>query len=231
MTHILLVDDEPAILDIVTRYLSKEGYQVTTATNGQEALDHYRAQAVDLIITDIMMPQMDGYDFIDAVLQLREDQPFIFITAKDQAVDRIYSLTLGADDYLTKPFSPRELTLRVKKLLRRIQPKQAGQSVLSYAPFAIDEGQHRVTLYDQPLQLSLKEFQLLALFLKNPGRVFAKSELFLKIWETDYMEDANTLNVHIHSLRDKLAKVAGQRPYPKIETVWGLGYRLGGDPS
>ena len=217
MTHILLVDDEPAILDIVTRYLSKEGYQVTTAMNGQEALDHYRAQAVDLIITDIMMPQMDGYDFIDAVLQLREDQPFIFITAKDQAVDRIYSLTLGADDYLTKPFSPRELTLRVKNLLRRIQPKQAGQSVLSYAPFAIDEGQHRVTLYDQPLQLSLKEFQLLA--------------LFLKISEIDYMEDANTLNVHIHSLRDKLAKVAGQRPYPKIETVWGLGYRLGGDPS
>ena len=121
--------------------------------------------------------------------------------------------------------------MRVKNLLRRIQPKQAGQSVLSYAPFAIDEGQHRVTLYDQPLQLSLKEFQLLALFLKNPGRVFAKSELFLKIWETDYMEDANTLNVHIHSLRDKLAKSAGQRPYPKIETVWGLGYRLGGDPS
>ena len=125
MTHILLVDDEPAILDIVTRYLSKEGYQVTTAMNGQEALDHYRAQAVDLIITDIMMPQMDGYDFIDAVLQLREDQPFIFITAKDQAVDRIYSLTLGADDYLTKPFSPRELTLRVNNLLRRIQPKPA----------------------------------------------------------------------------------------------------------
>ena len=217
MTHILLVDDEPAILDIVTRYLTKEGYQVTTASNGQEALARYQAQAMDLIITDIMMPQMDGYDFIDAVLQLREDQPFIFITAKDQAVDRIYSLTLGADDYITKPFSPRELTLRVKNLMRRIQPSQATQSVLTCAPFAIDEGQHRVTLYDQPLQLSLKEFQLLA--------------LFLKIWETDYMEDANTLNVHIHSLRDKLAKVAGQRPYPKIETVWGLGYRLGGDPS
>ena len=217
MTHILLVDDEPAILDIVTRYLNKEGYQVTTATNGQEALARYQAQAMDLIITDIMMPQMDGYDFIDAVLQLREDQPFIFITAKDQAVDRIYSLTLGADDYVTKPFSPRELTLRVKNLMRRIQPSQAVQAVLTCAPFAIDEGQHRITLYDQALQLSLKEFQLLA--------------LFLKIWETDYMEDANTLNDHIHSLRDKLAKSAGQRPYPKIETVWGLGYRLGGGDS
>lgn len=170
MTHILLVDDEPAILDIVTRYLSKEGYQVTTATNGQEALDHYRAQE-DLIITDIMMPQMDGYDFIDAVLAITRRPAFIFITAKDQAVDRIYSLTLGADDYLTKPFSPSGAHLACQESLASHPAQQAGQSVLSYAPFAIDEGQHRVTLYDQPLQLSLKEFQLLALFLKKsrPG--------------------------------------------------------------
>lgn len=226
MVHILIVDDEHDIIEIVKRYLEKEGYTTYIAHNGVDALALYKQYPIDLIITDIMMPQMDGYEFIDEVLQQDEHMPFIFISAKTQEADRIYSLTLGADDYLTKPFSPRELTLRVKNLLRRVKQQQPQGATFNVAQFSIDQLKHRITFFDEELTLSLKEFQLLALFLRNIGRVFSKSELFERIWEVDYMDDANTLNVHIHSLREKLEKVAGDRPYPRIQTVWGLGYRM-----
>ena len=227
MAHILIVDDEIAILDVLKRYLMKENHQVYTATNGEEALQLYQQFPIDLIVTDIMMPKMDGYEFMDEVLQLNEHIPFLFISAKTQESDKIFALTLGADDYITKPFSPRELTLRVKNLLRRIKPSATTTSAsFDYAPFYLDSARHIATLYEQELQLSLKEFQLLALLLKHPGRVFSKSELFDLIWDTDFSSDANTLNVHIHSLREKLAQAANNRPYPKIQTVWGLGYKL-----
>lgn len=226
MVHILIVDDERDIIEVVKRYLEKEGYTTYIAHDGVEALNLYRQHAIDLIITDIMMPQMDGYDFMDEVLQQDEHIPFIFISAKNQEADRIYSLTLGADDYLTKPFSPRELTLRVKNLLRRIKQQQTHGATFNIAQFTVDELKHRITFFDEELTLSLKEFQLLALFLRNIGRVFSKSELFERIWEVDYMDDANTLNVHIHSLREKLERIADGRPYLHIQTVWGLGYRM-----
>lgn len=225
MVQILIVDDEHDIIEIVKRYLEKEGYTTHIAHNGVEALALYKQHPIDLIITDIMMPQMDGYEFMDEVLQQDEHIPFMFISAKNQEADRIYSLTLGADDYLTKPFSPRELTLRVKNLLRRVK-QEPNDSTFQVAAFSVDQTKHRITFFEEELTLSLKEFQLLALFLRNIGRVFSKSELFERIWEVDYMDDANTLNVHIHGLRDKLDRVANGRPYPRIQTVWGLGYRM-----
>lgn len=229
MQKILVVDDEKAILDIVSRYLAREGYKVFAAANGKEALTFFQKESLDLIITDIMMPEMDGYDFIEQVLEKDEGTPFIFVSAKDQEKDKIFSLTLGADDFITKPFSPRELTLRVKNILRRVGSKEerAGNAI-EEGPFRIDEEKFKASLYDRPLELSIKEFQLLLLFLKNLGKVFPKSELYEKIWHSEYFDDANTLNVHIHSLREKLEKVADERPYPHIQTVWGLGYKMEG---
>lgn len=229
MQKILVVDDEKAILDIVSRYLVKEGYKVFSANNGKEALAFFQKESLDLIITDIMMPEMDGYDFIEKVLEKADDTPFIFVSAKDQEKDKIFSLTLGADDFITKPFSPRELTLRVKNILRRVGSKEDRLSnTLEAGPFKIDEEKFQALLYDQRLELSIKEFQLLLLFLQNIGKVFPKSELYEKIWQTEYFDDANTLNVHIHSLREKLETTADGLPYPHIQTVWGLGYKMEG---
>lgn len=227
MKQILIVDDEADIIAIVKRYLEREGYEIYIASNGFEALKIYKAHQIDLIITDIMMPKMDGYEFMEEVLQIEERAPFIFISAKDQEQDKIYSLMLGADDFVTKPFSPRELTLRVKNLLNRLSPQaQQDEQYIENEHIKIDKHRHQVYLYEEQLLLSIKEFQLLLLFLCNIGRVFSKSELYKKIWENDYMDDANTLNVHIHSLRDKLDKGAKGNSYPHIQTVWGLGYRM-----
>lgn len=226
MSHILIVDDEHDIIEVVKRYLEKEGHTIHIAHNGIEALTIFERNPIDLIITDIMMPQMDGYEFMDEVLQHNEHIPFMFISAKTQESDKIYSLTLGADDFITKPFSPRELTLRVKNLLRRVNNTSKKESCFTVSHFTVDELKHQIMFSGEELSLSLKEFQLLVLFLSNIGRVFSKSELFERIWDTDYIDDANTLNVHIHSLRDKLDTIAGNRPYPHIKTVWGLGYRM-----
>ncbi|MGX8834673.1 response regulator transcription factor [Amedibacillus sp. YH-ame10] len=227
MKQILIVDDEADIIAIVKRYLEREGYEIYTATNGVEALRIYKTHAIDLIITDIMMPKMDGYEFMEEVLEIEERAPFIFISAKDQEQDKIYSLMLGADDFVTKPFSPRELTLRVKNLLNRITPNtQDNEYKVEKEHIKIDKQRHQVYLYEEELILSIKEFQLLLLFLCNIGRVFSKSELYKKVWESDYMDDANTLNVHIFSLREKLDKGSMGKAYPRIQTVWGLGYRM-----
>ena len=221
MTHILLVDDEPAILDIVTRYLSKEGYQVTTATNGQEALDHYRAQAVDLIITDIMMPQMDGYDFIDAVLQLREDQPFIFITAKDQAVDRIYSLTLGADDYLTKPFASDEMAARVEVLLRRKSTVKEFETALRVADLELNLISREASRAEQPLSLLPTEYKLLEFLMRNTGQILSRMMIFEEVWGYHFDPGTNLIDVHIGRLRKKIDPPGLT---PLIRTVRGSGY-------
>lgn len=145
-----------------------------------------------------MMPKMDGYEFIDEVLQIQKRAPFIFISAKDQEQDKLYSLILGADDIVTKPFSSRELTLRVKNLLNRISPhSQQNENDIVNEHIHIDVKRHQAFLYDEELSLSIKEFQLLFLFMCNLGRVFSKSELYETVWESDYLDNANTLNVHI----------------------------------
>lgn len=182
---ILLVDDEVDILDIQKRYLLQAGYQVLVAHDGLEGLELFKKKSVDLIITDIMMPNMDGYDFISEVQYLAPDQPFLFTTAKTSEQDRIYGLSLGADDFIAKPFSPRELVLRVNNILRRLQRG--------------DETEQK--------------------------RVFSKTELYEKVWQEDYVDDTNTLNVHIHALRQELTKRARGNT-PAIKTVWGLGYKM-----
>lgn len=226
---ILIVDDEPTIVDVAKRYLEKENFTVQTASNGREAFELCQRRQISLIVTDIMMPEVDGYDFILRVLDLDNDTPFLFISAKTQEKDRLYSLTLGADDYITKPFSPRELVLRIKNILRRVN-KNSGQ-IIDRGVLKIDYQKRKATLYDVPLDLTIKEFDLLWVLARDQERVYSKSELFDQVWGSDYYEDANTMNVHIHHLRDKMERVSDGQPYPQIKTVWGLGYKLEGSAT
>ncbi|KHD44112.1 response regulator transcription factor [Streptococcus hongkongensis] len=222
---ILLVDDELEIIDINRRYLEKEGYEVAIATNGLEALALVKQSSFAMIITDIMMPHMDGYDFINEVLMIKPEQAFLFITAKVSEPDKIFSLSLGADDFISKPFSPRELVLRVNNILRRIRGSRQNTDELTIGDLVINQMTREARLAGHHLDLTNKIFDLLWILAKHKNRVFSKTELYERIWEDNYLEDANTLNVHIHSLRTSLSKYSTAQS-PVIKTVWGLGYKL-----
>ena len=221
---ILLVDDEIEITEINKRYLEQGGYDIDIANDGKEALEKYKRNKYSLIITDIMMPNMDGYDLISEVQYLDADQPFLFITAKTTEPDKIYALNLGADDYIVKPFSPRELVLRVRNILRRIE-KNSTDSISTLGDLEINYNSRIASVNGKQLDLTVKSFELLWLLANNPERVFSKTELYEKIWQDEYVEDANTLNVHVHSLRRILVTYSTERT-PNIKTVWGLGYKM-----
>jgi len=221
---ILLVDDEIDILDIQNRYLIQAGYDVLVAHDGKEGLELFRKKSIDLIITDIMMPNMDGYDLISEVQYLDEEQPFLFITAKTTEPDKIYALSLGADDYIVKPFSPRELVLRVRNILRRIE-KNSSENILTLGDLKINYNSRIAIVNDKQLELTVKSFELLWLLANNPERVFSKTELYEKVWQEEFIDDTNTLNVHIHALRQELSKHSSLHT-PTIKTVWGLGYKI-----
>lgn len=221
---ILLVDDEVEITDIHQRYLIQAGYQVLVAHDGLEALELFKKKPIDLIITDVMMPRMDGYDLISEVQYLSPEQPFLFITAKTSEQDKIYGLSLGADDFIAKPFSPRELVLRVHNILRRLH--RGGETeLISLDNLKMNHSSHEVQIGEEMLDLTVKSFELLWILASNPERVFSKTDLYEKIWKEDYVDDTNTLNVHIHALRQELAKYSSDQT-PTIKTVWGLGYKI-----
>ena len=221
---ILLVDDEVEITDIHQRYLIQAGYQVLVAHDGLEALELFKKKPIDLIITDVMMPRMDGYGLIGEVQYLSPEQPFLFITAKTSEQDKIYGLSLGADDFIAKPFSPRELVLRVHNILRRLH--RGGETeLISLGNLKMNHSSHEVQIGEEMLDLTVKSFELLWILASNPERVFSKTDLYEKVWQEDYVDDTNTLNVHIHALRQELAKHASAET-PTIKTVWGLGYKI-----
>lgn len=224
MNKILLVDDEIEITEINKRYLEQGGYDIDIANDGKEALEKYKRNKYSLIITDIMMPNMDGYDLISEVQYLNAEQPFLFITAKTTEPDKIYALSMGADDYIVKPFSPRELVLRVRNILRRIE-KSSTDSISALGDLEINYNSRIAMVNGKQLDLTVKSFELLWLLANNPERVFSKTELYEKIWHDEYVEDANTLNVHVHSLRRILMKYSTEKT-PNIKTVWGLGYKM-----
>lgn len=224
MNKILLVDDEIEITEINKRYLEQGGYDIDIANDGKEAFEKYKRNKYSLIITDIMMPNMDGYDLISEVQYLDAEQPFLFITAKTTEPDKIYALSMGADDYIVKPFSPRELVLRVRNILRRIE-KSSTDSILTLGDLEINYNSRIAMVNGKQLDLTVKSFELLWLLANNPERVFSKTELYEKIWHDEYVEDANTLNVHVHSLRRILMKYSTEKT-PNIKTVWGLGYKM-----
>lgn len=224
MNKILLVDDEIEITEINKRYLEQGGYDIDIANDGKEALEKYTRNKYSLIITDIMMPNMDGYDLISEVQYLDAEQPFLFITAKTTEPDKIYALSMGADDYIVKPFSPRELVLRVRNILRRIE-KNSTDSISMLGDLEINYNSRIAKVNGKQLDLTVKSFELLWLLANNPERVFSKTELYEKIWQDEYVEDANTLNVYVHSLRRILMKHSTEKT-PNIKTVWGLGYKM-----
>jgi two-component system alkaline phosphatase synthesis response regulator PhoP len=221
MTKILVIDDEPSIVNLVTAYLKPEGYEVLTAADGQSGLKAARAFKPDLVILDLMLPGMDGLELLSRLR--RESQVYvILLTAKTEETDKIVGLSVGADDYVTKPFSPRELTARVKAALRRIQTGAPGseRSVLSFRHLHMDIAARKVSVDEQPVDLTTVEFDLLKALAENRGRVVTREQLLEKIWGGEYFGELRVVDVHLGHVRRKLAREG------LIVTVRGVGYRF-----
>jgi DNA-binding response OmpR family regulator len=222
-SKILVVDDERRLVSLVEAYLKQEGYAVVTASNGQEALHVTRQEKPDLILLDIMMPEMDGYQFIQA--HRREgDTPIILLTARVEEEDHVIGLELGADDYVTKPFRPRELVARVRAVLRRAGKGVPKHSTLRVGEITLDRDAHLVTLGAQQVDLTPSEFDLLSTLMSTPGRVFSRMELLDRIQGIAFEGYERTIDVHIKNLRAKLETDTRNPRY--IETVYGVGYRF-----
>jgi len=220
---ILVVDDEKRILSLLKAYLEQQGFRVVTALNGSEAIYTARQEKPDLIILDIMMPEMDGYEFMRQHRKERET-PIILLTAKVEEDEKVIGLELGADDYVTKPFSPRELTSRVRAVLRRTGQTPPQTEVLRVGDITLDRDSHLVTLNDRVIDLTPSEFDLLAALMSSPGRTFTRLELLDQIQDTAFVGYERTIDVHIKNLR---AKIEDNPRQPRhIETVYGVGYRF-----
>ena len=217
---VLVVDDERNVTRLVRMYLNAEGFRVETAANGEEALEKSRSVRPDLIILDLMMPQMDGWE-VCRRLRANTDVPIIMLTARTDDVDKIVGLELGADDYLTKPFNPRELVARVKAVLRRYQVGQKPPALIELDGLRIDTDGREVQVGGRVVDLRPKEFDLLVTLARSPGVVFDRDRLIHLVWGYEYVGDTRTVDVHIAGLRDKIAGSA-----VRIQTVWSVGYKL-----
>ena len=226
---ILVVDDEETMVRSLSTLLAEDGYEVAVATNGGQALEAARAERPDLILLDVMLPGIDG---MEVCRQIRtwSAVPIIMLTAKTGEVDKVVGLEVGADDYVTKPFSPRELVARIKANLRRaqMQAQQAQEERLSAGDVVMDVGTRRVTVRDREVSLSPKEFDLLRVLLSHPGRVLGRDFLLNQIWGEDFFGDTRTLDVHVRWLREKIEQDPSKPEY--IQTVHGVGYRFSGSP-
>ena len=218
---ILVVDDEKNIVQLARLYLSKEGFQVEVAYDGAQALEKAKSLRPDLIVLDLMMPEPDGLA-VCRELRKTSNVPIIILTARGDDVDRIVGLELGADDYVTKPFNPRELVARVKAVLRRARQEAPPRQVLEANGLRLDTASREVTVQDEAITLRAKEFDLLAAFLRHPGIVLDRERLLQLVWGEDYYGDTRTIDVHVAWLREKLSQADGV----KIQTVWGVGYKL-----
>lgn len=220
---ILVIDDQSSVRQLLQEYLTEQGFKVYTAIDGQNALYMARHEPPDLILLDIMMPKMDGYQFLRQYRQERQT-PIIIITAREEETDAVLGLELGADDYVTKPFRMRELVARIQAVLRRNQGSSQRFEVYHQGDILLDEQTHTVTVKEQPVSLTPIEFALLAIFMRAPGRVFSRSELVDHLSESNFTGLGSTLNVHIRNLRLKVEPDPANPIY--IETVFGVGYRF-----
>jgi DNA-binding response OmpR family regulator len=219
--RILVVDDEPNIVELARMYLEKEGYRVETASNGATALEQIQTREPALIVLDLMLPELDGFEVCRRT-RARSDVPIIMLTARDEDVDKIVGLELGADDYLTKPFNPRELVARVKAILRRSERSfRPNAQPLHVADLTIDPARREVSVAGQPIQLRAKEFDLLQAFAENKGIVLTREQLLNKVWGYDFYGETRTVDVHVAHLRKRL-----KGSQVSIETVTGVGYKL-----
>lgn len=223
-TKILLVDDDPNIRQLVNLYLEKEGFEVEMADRGDTAVEKFKTFAPNLILLDLMLPGMDGWQVCREVRKT-SNVPIIMLTAKDETFDKVLGLELGADDYMVKPFDTKELVARIKAVLRRFQNTDAPASKeLSFPGLTINIGQYTVTYMGRELEMPPKELELLYFLASHPGMVFTREQLLEQVWGYDYFGDSRTVDVHVKRLREKLTD--GEKMGWQIKTVWGVGYKF-----
>jgi two-component system response regulator RegX3 len=232
VTRILVVEDEESYRDPLTYQLTREGFEVIEAADGNSALAAYDAEGADLVLLDLMLPGLSGTE-VCRELRARGDVPVIMLTAKDSEIDKVVGLELGADDYVTKPYSYRELLARVRAVLRRRQPNDSADhdedGVLEVGPVRMDVERHTVTVSGELVALPLKEFDLLELLMRNAGRVLTRGQLIDRVWGADYVGDTKTLDVHVKRIRSKIEPDPGTPKH--LLTVRGLGYKLADDEA
>lgn len=224
---ILVVDDEPSIVEVLSLYLRREGYKVLTAGDGGLALELARDAAPDLIVLDIMLPYRSGLE-ITSILRQERDVPIILLTARTEEIDRIAGLELGADDYVVKPFSPREVVARVKAVLRRAGPTEGEvvEKPIKTGPVEISPAERSVRIAERPVDLTAKEFDLLYFLASHPRQVFTRAQLLDHVWGTEFIADESTVTVHVRRLREKIEENPSKPGF--VQTVWGVGYKFDG---
>ena len=221
---VLVVDDEPTIAEIVARYLERAGYDTSTAANGEEAVRLAFESRPDLVVLDLMLPRLDGFEVLQRLHSEGDRTPVILLTAKGEHDDKLAGLRRGADDYIVKPFSPSELVARVDAVLRRAHPADRDEAPLAFDGLEIDVRAHRVSRGGEEVQLSQREFDLLRFLASNPGQAFSRDQLMDRVWGTPLYTDASTVTVHVRRLRAKIEPDPEQPRF--IQTVWGVGYRF-----
>lgn len=225
--HILLVEDDQSICEMVEKYLTKEGFSITSASDGEEAIAKFLKDTFELILLDIMLPNLDG---LEAMKMIREKSsvPIVIMSAKNQDVDKALGLGLGADDYISKPFSMIELLARVKAAIRRSGNysfrQEKVENIIRIADLTIDITNFSVMKQKEPIKLTSKEFEILKLFVTNRNRVFTKEQIYHFVWNEDYYGDENIINVHMRRLREKIEADPSKPQY--IKTLWGIGYKF-----
>ena len=228
MSKILIIEDDEAIADLQKDYLELSDFNVTVEHNGQNGLDRALSEDYDLFILDLMLPEMDGFEICKRIREIK-DTPILMVSAKKEDIDKIRGLGLGADDYITKPFSPSELVARVKAHLARYErlvgsKREEDNDVINIRGLRIDKTARRVWVHGEEKQLTTKEFELLTFLAEHPNHVFSKEELFKRIWNMDSIGDIATVTVHIKKIREKIELNTQTPQY--IETIWGVGYRF-----
>jgi two-component system, OmpR family, response regulator ResD len=223
MTQVLVVDDEPMIREIVVRYLERDGFATLEAADGDRARELVERESPDLVVLDLMLPGTDGLELCRWI-RSRSSLPVIMLTARGEESDRIVGLELGADDYVTKPFSPRELAARVRTVLRRAELDLVTNERLAFDGLVIDSSSREVTRRDEPIRLTAREFDLLWFMASHPRRVFAREQLMRRVWGYSAAVDTGTVTVHMRRLREKIEEDPARPRY--LETVWGVGYRF-----
>jgi len=223
VTRVLVVEDEESYSDALAYMLRKEGFEVAIANNGNDALTEFDRNGADIVLLDLMLPGIPGTEVCRQIRAV-SSVPVIMVSAKDDEVDKVVGLELGADDYVTKPYSPRELVARIRAVLRRGMEPDLSPAALEAGPVRMDVERHVVTVDGQEQRLPLKEFELLEMFLRNPGRVLTRGQLIDRVWGSDYVGDTKTLDVHVKRLRAKLEPDPAEPKY--LVTVRGLGYKL-----
>lgn len=222
-SKILIVDDESNIVELIRLYLEKEGFSTVSARDGNDALARFKAEAPDLIILDIMIPEPDGWQ-VCREIRRSSNVPIIMLTAKSETFDKVLGLELGADDYLTKPFEAKELVARVKAVLRRSDSKEASRSnKISYKNLSVNIDNYELSICDKIVDVPPKELELLYFLASNPNRVYTREQLLEEVWGFDYFGDSRTVDVHIKRLREKLEGIEGNW---QLKTVWGVGYKF-----